>query len=109
VPRDPVKQRAYQQRYNQSTKGLAAQQRYSQSAKGQGQAAAQGGDCLRARPDCFPALPGLTVLQPEFLEQFPKARFHFKSSPLAQRGTFMGVWLNEERTTWALEKEEEEE
>jgi hypothetical protein len=50
---------------------------------------------------------GLTVLQPEFLEQYPNARFTFASGPPAQRGTFKGVWLNEERTEWALEKEEE--
>ncbi len=49
---------------------------------------------------------GLTVLQPKFLEQHPNARFHFKSGPLAQRGTFKGVWLDEEWTVWALEKEE---
>ncbi len=48
---------------------------------------------------------GLTVLQPKFLEQFPNARFHFKSGLLAQRGTFKGVWLNEEHTEWALEKQ----
>jgi hypothetical protein len=47
---------------------------------------------------------GLSVLQPEFLKQFPDARFHFNSGPLAQRGTFKGVWLNEERTEWALER-----
>jgi hypothetical protein len=35
------------------------------------------------------------------------ARFHFKSGPLAQRGTFKGVWLNVERTEWALEKEQQ--
>jgi hypothetical protein len=46
------------------------------------------------------------VLQPEFLKRFPNARFHFKSGPLAQRGTFKGVWLNAERTEWALEKEQ---
>ncbi len=34
---------------------------------------------------------GLTVMQPKFLEQFPDARFHFKSGPGAQRGTFKGV------------------
>jgi hypothetical protein len=49
---------------------------------------------------------GLTV-QPKFLEQFPNARFHFKSGPLAQRGTFKGVWLNDGRTEWALEKEQQ--
>jgi hypothetical protein len=47
---------------------------------------------------------GLTVLQPKFLEQFPDVRFHFKSSNLAQRGTFKGVWLNAERTEWTLQK-----
>ncbi len=45
-----------------------------------------------------PQLVGLTVLQPEFLEQFPNARFHFKSGRLAQQGTFKGVWLNAEHT-----------
>jgi hypothetical protein len=47
---------------------------------------------------------GLTVLQPKFLEQFPNARFHFKSGPLAQRGTFKGVWLDEDEGVWALER-----
>jgi hypothetical protein len=47
------------------------------------------------------------VLQPEFLKQFPNTRFHFKSGPLAQRETFKGVWLNAERTEWALEKEQQ--
>ncbi len=47
------------------------------------------------------------MLQPKFLEQFPDARFHFKNNNLAQRGTFKGVWLNEERTAWALERLEE--
>ncbi len=41
---------------------------------------------------------GLTVLQPEFLKRFPEARFHFKSGPKAQRGTFKGVWLSKEQT-----------
>jgi hypothetical protein len=31
-------------------------------------------------------------------------RFHFNSGRLAQQGTFKGVWLNKERTEWALEK-----
>ncbi len=48
---------------------------------------------------------GLTVLQPEFLERFPNARFDFHAGPGAQRGTFKGVWLNAERTEWALEEE----
>ncbi len=47
------------------------------------------------------------MLQPKFLEQFPDVRFTFASDPGAQRGTFKGVWLNAERTEWALEKEEE--
>jgi hypothetical protein len=34
-------------------------------------------------------------------------RFRFKSGLLAQRGTFKGVWLNKERTEWALEKEQQ--
>jgi hypothetical protein len=46
----------------------------------------------------------LTVLQPEFLEQFPNARFDFRSGAFAQRGTFKGMWLNKERTEWALEE-----
>jgi hypothetical protein len=50
---------------------------------------------------------GLTVLQPKFLEQFPNARFHFNSGRRAQQGTFKGVWLNRERTEWALERLEE--
>ena len=50
---------------------------------------------------------GLTVLQPKFLEQFPNARFHFKSGPGAQQGTYKGVWLNEEHTEWALEEEQQ--
>ncbi len=50
---------------------------------------------------------GLTVLQPKFLEQFPNARFHFKSGRIDQQGTFKGVWLNAERTEWALEKEQQ--
>ncbi len=50
---------------------------------------------------------GLTVLQPEFLKQFPDARFHFNSGRRAQQGTFKGVWLNAERTEWALEKEQQ--
>jgi hypothetical protein len=50
---------------------------------------------------------GLTVLQPEFLKQFPTARFHFNSGDCAQRGTFKGVWLNKEHTEWALEKEQQ--
>jgi hypothetical protein len=29
------------------------------------------------------------------------------SGPLAQRGTFKGMWLNAERTEWALEKEQQ--
>jgi hypothetical protein len=44
---------------------------------------------------------------PEFLEQFPNARFHFKGGLLVQWGTFKGVWLNEEHTEWALEKEQQ--
>jgi hypothetical protein len=47
------------------------------------------------------------VLQPEFLQQFPNARFHFNSGRPAQQGTFKGVWLNEERTEWALEEEQQ--
>jgi hypothetical protein len=50
---------------------------------------------------------GLTVLQPKFLKQFPDVRFLFKRGPLAQRRTFKGVWLNAERTEWALEKEQQ--
>jgi hypothetical protein len=34
-------------------------------------------------------------------------RFHFNSGPTAQRGTFKGVWLNEEHTEWALEEEQQ--
>jgi hypothetical protein len=34
-------------------------------------------------------------------------RFRFKTGNLAQRGTFKGVWLDEERTVWALEKEQQ--
>ncbi len=37
----------------------------------------------------------------------PNARFTFASGPQAQRGTFKGVWLNAERTEWALEKEQQ--
>jgi hypothetical protein len=51
--------------------------------------------------------PGLTVLQPEFLEQFPDARFHFNGGLLDQQGTFKGVWLNKEHTEWALGKEQQ--
>jgi hypothetical protein len=47
------------------------------------------------------------VLQPEFLKRFPDARFHFNTSNLAQQGTFKGVWLNDEWTEWALEKEQQ--
>jgi hypothetical protein len=54
-----------------------------------------------------PGVVGLTVLQPKFLEQFPNARFHFNSGRLDQQGMFKGVWLNEERTEWALERLEE--
>ncbi len=50
---------------------------------------------------------GLTVLQPEILEQFPNARFHFNSGLPAQQGTFKGAWLNAEHTEWALEKEQQ--
>jgi hypothetical protein len=60
------------------------------------------GDARPLRSSCL-----LTVLQPEFLKRFPNARFTFASAPGAQRGTFKGVWLNAERTEWALEKEEE--
>jgi hypothetical protein len=51
--------------------------------------------------------PTVTVLQPEFLKRFPNARFTFASGPGAQRGTFKGVWLNADRTEWALEKEQQ--
>jgi hypothetical protein len=61
------------------------------------------GACFRATG----GVVGLTVLQPKFLEQFPNARFHFKSGLLDQRGTFKGVWLNKEHTEWALEKEQQ--
>ncbi len=47
---------------------------------------------------------GLTVLQPKFFKDFPNARFHFKSVHKAQQGTFKGVWLNEDKTEWALER-----
>ncbi len=47
------------------------------------------------------------MLQPKFLEQFPNARFQFKTGPPAQRGTFKGVWFNEQRTEWALERLED--
>jgi hypothetical protein len=44
------------------------------------------------------------VLQPKFFKDFPNARFTFGSCPGSQRGTFKGVWLNAERTEWALQK-----
>ncbi len=64
--------------------------------------------CLHATGQPLPhATVCLTVLQPKFLEQFRNARFHFKSGLLDQQGTFKGVWLNAERTEWALEKEQQ--
>jgi hypothetical protein len=129
MPRDPAKRRAANQRYTQSDKGRAAKQQYDQSGKRQaargkrrGASGSARGSQDRSRgsrhrvreADGIPSntkptsgVVGLTVLQPKFLEQFPDARFHFKSGPLAQRGTFKGVWLNEEWTAWALERLEE--
>jgi hypothetical protein len=48
---------------------------------------------------------GLTVLQPKFFKDFPNARFTFGSGPASQRGTFKGVWLNEDEDEWALQME----
>jgi hypothetical protein len=80
MPRDPAKRRASNQRYEQSAKGQAALQRYNQSDKGQAR--------KQRREDKL-------------------AAFHFKSGRLDQQGTFKGVWLNAERTEWALEKEQQ--
>jgi hypothetical protein len=66
-----------------------------------------GGDGPVGRKNTKAVVVGLTVLQPKFLEQFPNARFHFKSGPGAQQGTYKGVWLNEEHTEWALEEEQQ--
>jgi hypothetical protein len=72
-----------------------------------------GSEALVARASARPCelhntgVVGLTVLKPKFLEQFPDARFPFKSGRIAQQGTFKGVWLNAERTEWALEKEQQ--
>jgi hypothetical protein len=119
---------ASKQAYNQSAQGQASKQRYLQSDKGVGEGVGEKEQQDRFNPvrargprwslwqqslsipwdtKATGGVVGLTVLQPKFFEQFPDARFHFKSSNLAQQGTFKGVWLNEEHTEWALEKEQQ--
>ncbi len=87
-----------------TTSGAGAESRTARCGSAKQPPRARATASARARVPC---VVGLTVLQPKFLEQFPDARFHFKSGRLDQQGTFKGVWLNKEHTEWALEKEQQ--